>query len=370
MKDLSNTASNRIMWIDMARGWAIFLVVLGHVFDMTEHNTIEYILYVIIYSFHMPLFFVLSGMNVKNEINFRTFISTKVKRVLIPYFKYSFIYFIFELLFKLLTSGESLKYLIGYFEVFLSKANLINTLLFTHDSYFSRFWFLIVLFVSQIVIYWMMKINKKWIHFIIFIFGILLNRVLYRYEVILPFCLNEVLLATPFLYLGMEFKKIFVDIQDLYLQHKKIIILSVFSVLAYIYCILTWFKWGHGIADMYNSNIKALGLFLVMGLTMSFLTFYLFSSIDKASMKKNIICDKIINYGIDEDIKYRNPIANSFIKLGRSSLKIYGIHYCYLWLWWYLMMKLNVSEALYGYPGVKLLMDLVGAVLIIGLSLL
>ena len=370
MNELYIAKSNRILWIDMARGWAVFLVVLGHVFDMTEPNTIEYILYVIIYSFHMPLFFVLSGMNIKTEIDFRTFRITKVKRILIPYFKYSFIYFLFEMIFKLLTSGEGLKYLVGYFKVFFSKANLINTLLFTHDSYFSKFWFLVVLFVSQVVIYWLMKISKTWIYYIIFIIGILVNRILYRYEVILPFYLNEVLLAVPFLYLGIILKKLFVDIQDFYLRYKTIIFLCVFNVIAYLYCIITWFKWGHGIANMYNSNIKALGLFLVMGSTMSFLTVYFINAIDKLSMKKKVICDIITNYGINGDIKYRNPIANGFIKLGRSSLKIYGIHYCYLCLWWYLMMKLNISEVLCGYPGVKLLLDLFGAVLIIGLSLL
>lgn len=60
--------SNRIEWIDALKGIAIFSVVLGHcVTDSMSSNTFpEYaaflkILYDFIYSFHMPLFFIISG---------------------------------------------------------------------------------------------------------------------------------------------------------------------------------------------------------------------------------------------------------------------------------------------------------------------
>lgn len=60
--------SSRIEWIDALKGFAIFSVVLGHcVTDSMSSNTFpEYavflkILYDFIYSFHMPLFFIISG---------------------------------------------------------------------------------------------------------------------------------------------------------------------------------------------------------------------------------------------------------------------------------------------------------------------
>ncbi|WP_321041620.1 acyltransferase family protein, partial [Veillonella caviae] len=58
----------RIEWLDSLKGFAIFLVVVGHVVlgyiraDIFPqyYNELQYI-YNIIYSFHMPLFFLISG---------------------------------------------------------------------------------------------------------------------------------------------------------------------------------------------------------------------------------------------------------------------------------------------------------------------
>lgn len=85
--------------INIARGIAVILVLWGHAFpDVLSESNILYhkIMYHIIYSFHMGLFFVLSGfvssrkivagnMNIKNEL------FNKIKRLIVPYLFYSFI---------------------------------------------------------------------------------------------------------------------------------------------------------------------------------------------------------------------------------------------------------------------------------------
>ena len=48
---MSDDLSKREVWIDTARGIAILLVVLGHIFPV-EHKVNQ-----IIYSFHVPIFF-------------------------------------------------------------------------------------------------------------------------------------------------------------------------------------------------------------------------------------------------------------------------------------------------------------------------
>ena len=60
--------SNRIKWIDACKGIGIIAVVLGHLaisYNSTgfyaEYSTLLDALIRVIYSFHMPLFFVLSG---------------------------------------------------------------------------------------------------------------------------------------------------------------------------------------------------------------------------------------------------------------------------------------------------------------------
>lgn len=73
--------SNRIEWIDTAKGIAIILVVLGHIiFPKSLLNKF-------ICSFHMPLFFMLSGLFVVKHLNtdFTTHFSNRFKRLMIPY---------------------------------------------------------------------------------------------------------------------------------------------------------------------------------------------------------------------------------------------------------------------------------------------
>ena len=60
--------SKRLGWLDCCKGATILLVVLGHVADgylsagaFPEHKTVLLAIYNLIYSFHMPLFYCLSG---------------------------------------------------------------------------------------------------------------------------------------------------------------------------------------------------------------------------------------------------------------------------------------------------------------------
>ncbi|NDP28338.1 MAG: acyltransferase family protein [Flavobacterium sp.] len=51
----------RLLYIDRLRGFAIFLVVEGHIISYNVFNSNHNVLFQIIYSFHMPFFFFLSG---------------------------------------------------------------------------------------------------------------------------------------------------------------------------------------------------------------------------------------------------------------------------------------------------------------------
>ncbi|MBP5718381.1 MAG: acyltransferase family protein [Abditibacteriota bacterium] len=68
--------------LDMLKGFGIFLMVYGHV-DAVYQATMAW---AYIYSFHMPLFFIASGMvyNPKNE-SFWVFCAKKAKSLLVPY---------------------------------------------------------------------------------------------------------------------------------------------------------------------------------------------------------------------------------------------------------------------------------------------
>lgn len=68
MKTAVRIAPKRIQWIDSLKGFAMSLVILGHItqkyykFDLYPTSTNEIgIIYQLIYSFHMPLFMMISG---------------------------------------------------------------------------------------------------------------------------------------------------------------------------------------------------------------------------------------------------------------------------------------------------------------------
>lgn len=77
--------------LDYAKAIGIALVVLGHVL---EYSGATGAVYKLIYSFHMPLFFVISGiaMSYKTQANRRAEIGKAVKGLLLPYVVWSLLY--------------------------------------------------------------------------------------------------------------------------------------------------------------------------------------------------------------------------------------------------------------------------------------
>lgn len=96
----------RIRWIDAGKGFAILLVVFGHVLlglvrsgtYVKYNNDMRYVLE-LIYAFHMPVFFALSGYFFKalnNIKDFKELISKKLLALGVPYVSFSIIMFILQ----------------------------------------------------------------------------------------------------------------------------------------------------------------------------------------------------------------------------------------------------------------------------------
>lgn len=75
---------SRFDYLDLAKGIGILLVVWAHILITGWSHQI-------IYAFHMPLFFFISGMlfNKAKYSSFRQFITARAKRLLVPYLIYS-----------------------------------------------------------------------------------------------------------------------------------------------------------------------------------------------------------------------------------------------------------------------------------------
>lgn len=65
-----NTDKNRIEWVDFSKGVAMLLVVIAHTM---QGGTYGSMVRGMIYSFHMPLFFILSGFTMRPSENIRSF---------------------------------------------------------------------------------------------------------------------------------------------------------------------------------------------------------------------------------------------------------------------------------------------------------
>ena len=97
---------NRINWIDFGKGFAIFLVVVGHVFTglfdsgkFTSDAKWLSIVIAFIYIFHIPVFFALSGYFFKSVENFKEYYYYMKKKTIVlglPYVFYSIIHYVLQ----------------------------------------------------------------------------------------------------------------------------------------------------------------------------------------------------------------------------------------------------------------------------------
>ena len=192
----------RIKWIDVAKGFAMLLVILGHI------PTQKY-LDIIIYAFHMPLFFLMSGYLIKvKDISFREYVIKKFKTLIVPLIIYSGIIIFFNLLFYCM---------ILHNESYQSTMNRIIGIVVQMKSgiYSSCLWFLPCLFVAQLILYPIIRRGEDK-HLIVFIVILLVvgdgvyaicNKAGYLGS--LPWCLDYVLLAASMLLMGYVIRNVY-----------------------------------------------------------------------------------------------------------------------------------------------------------------
>ena len=77
---------DRLDYIDIAKGLGMLAIIWGHLTNSGWS-------YDLVYSFHIPLFFFMSGLvyNNKKHNDFTTFIKGRAKRLFIPYVVYSIV---------------------------------------------------------------------------------------------------------------------------------------------------------------------------------------------------------------------------------------------------------------------------------------
>ena len=131
------------MWIDIARGIGIVAVLFGHL-------RLPYVV-TWIYTFHMPLFFFLSGCVHRQTDSFKEFLHKKVKSVFIPYWVLGSVIWLFYATLNLFErTGKSL---------YGSDLEMLKNFIVQRGYW--TIWFLACLFVCQIIFYLIVKVTKN-----------------------------------------------------------------------------------------------------------------------------------------------------------------------------------------------------------------
>ena len=82
MKNGNINSNNHLSWVDLAKGIGVVLVVLGH---LIYHHMALTPIAKAIYSFHMPMFFIMSGYVMKkDELSLFRYINRKLFRLIVP----------------------------------------------------------------------------------------------------------------------------------------------------------------------------------------------------------------------------------------------------------------------------------------------
>lgn len=186
--------------VDVSKGLAILLMVIGH-------SGLPLVFHDFIYSFHMPFFFIISGVLYKGQYNLRDYFYNKVKKLLIPFLLYATI----NIILRSMYYNES-----------------IITYIFRH-SYSgceSALWFLPILFLASMTNH--VVRNKYYLPFLILL-AMALSSFLSLNNISLPWSLSILPLSIAFVFIGRLYNIIvyYVDNNN----GKKLLLASIVSVI-------------------------------------------------------------------------------------------------------------------------------------------
>lgn len=284
--------NNRNITIDFIKGLLIYLVVLGHTLSgqyMAGISTnIEESLRFLIYLFHMPLFFFLSGYLIKTEKLQKKYISEKIKYIGILFLVSSLIYMF----------------------VFSSVSFKSFVLLIT--SPYNHLWFLEVLIIYFFVIYLIKNLDYKMILFLTIILAIIgtgfrdLGSTIFNQFGYKPIFRGMEYFI--YFYLGYILRNQLINIK--LLETKKVIFLLVTSI---VFLII-------------NVNINIFQINFYISFAFGFVLF-------------NILLIFFINNNLKIELK-----NNFIIEAGQASLFIYLWHYGFIVVALHLSEKLELSN--------------------------
>ncbi len=233
------SVQNRISWIDAAKGITAVLVVLGHVLNLGKVQAFVSV-------FHVPTFFLLSGICFSHREKFISFFSKKFRQIMIPYYIWGLI-----AIFVYLVGGH----LITEKEILSLKECLFGLISGTAKSEYMQFnlhlWFLPVLFVMQILFYPIAKASNRiaptkqpafFITVSLILTAVSIILIQSELNIVLPFGIETSVKLLPFFSFGylLKFTALYKNIE---LKSKKAKILLAISAIFSFALLLIFSLW-------------------------------------------------------------------------------------------------------------------------------
>lgn len=277
-------AKERIAWLDYAKGLGIILVIYGHAICPNAMN-------VWLCSFHMPLFFILSGFTFPsyNKYSFKEFTVKKFKSVIIPYFVFAACLVLWKLVCVPIQGGVIT-------DVFKAAVGILIQVRTT--AYGPGAWFLPALFLAEIIVYLIINVFKnKTVPLAISAAVLMSGGYLYCnfIDKKLPWGLDAAVVASAFVILGYLVKKHFWE----KLQTSKI-----FSWFGFVFLIINIpfaylnYKILSRTIGMWSNAYGNILYFLVAALSGTAFIIWLCMKIPFGKIISNIGKNSLIYYGI------------------------------------------------------------------------
>jgi fucose 4-O-acetylase-like acetyltransferase len=244
----------RVDWLDVGKGLGILLVMLGHADIPAPIKTY-------IYTFHMPLFFFLSGylFTHKKFPNVRAFLSKRTKSLILPYLCFSIVSYIW---FVLLFNFGQVDYQHNLF------IPLLGSLIATRKSFWTvqsgPLWFVNCILCTEMLFYFISKIGRtKKVMGISLIFisalGCFYNKMVGKP---LPWSIDVAMISVGFYGLGFLYKE-YREKFERYINFKAFLLLLIINIVTGY---LNYFLSGERV-DFYNSSLGNIFLFYLSALS-------------------------------------------------------------------------------------------------------
>lgn len=251
-------------WVDTAKGIGVILTIIGHLLYFSNIPIMNRI----IYSFHVPMFFILSGyvFSKKENVSYGVFIKRKAERLLLPAFLIMLIFSPLNIILRIRKNEFDLANI--FLNMFFFRGSVILGL---------AYWFFIVIFevmaIEGLLSVTAKKFHLKWLYAAL---SFLLGYVLYRSQLFFDFFgVHKAIIAYGFFVFG----NILHDIDLKFSSCKKC-----FKTIIIFICFTAWAVSGILLNDnvtMYGMHLGKYWMFIVSGITGSIVYFEICRIIDK-----------------------------------------------------------------------------------------